>query len=268
MKLFSLQTLSISLLLVGAQDDNSYPRYQGSGNCSNSPCDLSVQFCGLDNRCHYYSCQEWYDFGPPEYTGHDDGNSITFLSNLSYVTNDDNNDGNAGNAAAPLECEFDVPSSNVHSTAIIYGCTGWSCVGDLCEGYAEMNDPRDGVAHDFTQRCSAMNKNHRFLCYDLAVKTDFEHFLYIVGGGNIVNCSTEFVPSPEFLYSIYLQTTFSGVFTGPRSQAFNETMAGTAMHSVLQEVKDDQQTSRSNEAGRVIGLLLSLVCLLACIVFI
>ncbi len=246
-----LKTLSLTLLVVSAvqnnttHEDNSYPRYQGSGNCSNAPCDYEVQFCGLDDRCHYYSCQEWYDFGPPEFTGHDDGRSITFLSNFSYVTNDNGGDA----SAAPLECEYEVPSSDVYSAAIVYGCTFWSCSGDLCSGYTDMNDPREGVAQDFTQRCSATNGNLSYVCYDLAEETDLDQFLVNVEG-SIVNCSNELVPEPKFLFSIHLQTIFLYVSGGASSEILNETMVRSAMHSMLQE-------SHSDEARSVIGLLLS-----------
>jgi hypothetical protein len=54
------------------------PRYKGVGNCSES-CTDHLEFCGTDGECHAYSCEAWYRWGPPEYTGHILGNAIRWL---------------------------------------------------------------------------------------------------------------------------------------------------------------------------------------------
>jgi hypothetical protein len=218
------------------QDPGTPSRYRGAGNCT-TPCDEDLEFCGTDQTCHMYSCANWYQWGPPECTGHILGAPVKIFSNQTMVISTETS------LVPALEC-VDIVES-VHGPSVIYGCAGWICIGDYCEGYSATHNPRTGIAQDFLRHCSARIGNLEYNCYDSHRESggsdntpDWDNFLVTVEN-SVVNCSNEYAPNPEFLYTVYLASPMQGVTTGSSTSTFNATHASATVHSTLDFVEDD-----------------------------
>ena len=242
-------------------------RFYGAGNCSSSSitatsiiynstdvwnrtgCVERLEFCGTDNECHTYSCEDWYQWGPPEYTGHIHGIPIAFTTDsypyrMYLVPQEEKEEF----ALSVLDCtqNHQVIGPNAYYTpSIIFGCTGYVCSGDACQPYSEEIDAEEGLAVDFRRRCDAkgVGNIYGFVCRDngdtynsdVPLKEDnrFRSFLQAVETG-VVNCSNAYADGPKFLYSLSAEKRGSASFGGSTAD-YNETYARATMHSSLYE---------------------------------
>jgi hypothetical protein len=209
-----------------------YGRFEGSGKCA-SACVERQEFCGTDNQCYRYGCTNWYRYGPPEFTGHDD------LPELERRSQN-------------LNCQ-DVDATT-DKNGIIYGCGG----------YIDSPPPDgEGFAQGLTRECMAQNLDNQFVCYEMADNVDFEPFrkramnceaggtgCYGVGygtgsgmgygtgsgmGSGGLMCRNQ-SQTPRFIYQIYLECPGFAASIGSESEEFNETLAQTTMYSYLEDI--------------------------------
>ena len=235
--------------------DDPGPRFKGAGNCSNSatgPCVEELEFCGTDNECHAYSCEAWYHWGPPEYTGHIHGIPIAYGDDSMYLETDG---GDRQENELELKCtDNDNPTAGAsYAPAIIYGCTSYICSGDGCDRYSKSVDRKEGLAMDYRRRCKAddLGTGYYFVCrdngdlgnenYDLENDSRLQSFLQSVEYG-AVNCSKDYADGPKFIYNRIFKSMINTnqwspliVASGPNKTAeFNETKAAVTMHTSLE----------------------------------
>ena len=138
----------------------------------------SGEFCGSDGNCHLYSCEEWYEFGPRNFTGNDDG--------------------------ASLECQ-DIPmtvpgpKSAFMYLKVFYPSVEYRCVS--------LEPPP--IQMGFTKQCLAIGPNSEFTCYGLAESTNFQPFLDEVTASGL-NCTDDKYDEtgyPKFSYRVVYEYT-------------------------------------------------------------
>ena len=99
------------------------------------------QFCGVDNQCHIYSCQSWYEFGPRNFTGYD--------------------------ANSPLVCQ-DIGITEPHGDDVFYESVSFQ--------FRSLTP--EPIMMGWTNKCTVAGTNSNFTCYGLsASNTDFQPFL-------------------------------------------------------------------------------------------
>ena len=247
--------------------DAAANRYRGVGTCSDAPCDDDLEFCGTDHTCHVYSCDHWYRWGPPEYTGH-----ILQIMPVEIFRNTTVVLAKEPAEIPSLEC-VDV-TLNVRAPSVIFGCTGWSCVGNNCQGYYAHNSPSQGVAQEFLQRCTARLGALEFVCHD-DTRTDtvtamtrsnddkWNNFRTAVEFSDIQPCTTPTDGNrtdPLFIYTQYVSSPFFAVMGSSSTTDFNETHAAATLHSVLDFVDEDDSSGCPQSAGAtwmaVVGMIL------------
>lgn len=162
----------------------------------------SGNFCGLDDQCHVYSCQEWYEFGPRNFTGYDIASST------------------------PLTCQ-DIPITEPKKL-VLYGNAYNPSVSFRC---ASLTPPP--ITMGFTRRCTMSEPDTDFICYELATDTDFQPFLDEVSASGL-NCTDDVYDEtgyPKFSYrvmyeSLIWQPWMAVIAQGHNSTSeFNETLA-------------------------------------------
>jgi hypothetical protein len=180
--------------------------WQGIGVCSNPTCDYANgEFCGIDNVCHAYSCEDWYKFGPPDYTGH-------------------------AQSPGTLTCSSIPVPEEVAGHSAIYGCSAYSNAIDLPIG--------SSVGLKFTESCVARNANTTFECMQLKSVDDdagrIENFV-IAAEYSFIACDNT-TQEPTFMYQVHVGTLEGSVLASLESSyAFNETRVSRTIYSTLSE---------------------------------
>jgi hypothetical protein len=165
------------------------------------PCSSSndKEFCGVDDICHEYSCNNWYQYGDMKYTRY---------QNLS---------------APALECQDINTNDNdddyiyLARAGIIHGCS--TATGDL---------------FPFTKECFAkFNEQTNFTCREMSSNTNFTSYIDNMNEKNIT-CSDD--RDPIYLYVNWLgfdtylgQANFN---TMSVSSTFNETLSMKTMYAL------------------------------------
>jgi len=172
-------------------------------------------FCGADDTCHPFSCQNWYE-----------------LANATYT---------AYKPSLPLTCNemvsFNMEFPEVDNAAVVFGCMGY--VGSL--------PPPPYQA--FNRRCSRddADLDSKFVCYEMANGTNFQPFVEEAERILIDPCDPEGMPSiPSFIYQVTIsredQASGGGFFAsldgGNATIDFNETLAMGTMFAMLTTAKE------------------------------
>jgi len=177
------------------------PPPSGPDNCG---CVLGEgMFCGTDGQCHLYNCEEYYKYGPVEYTGY-------------------------GPDAPGLECrdtaEMEARPGHSPSWSVSYRCI------DL--------DPRP-IIKGWTRYCEASTPHSNFTCYGLAKDTSFQSFLAEADASNLECNSGVYNETgyPQYTYTVslaertdrhtesYSVVGFNGTETFDRNKALGGTMS-------------------------------------------
>lgn len=198
--------------------------YNGTVTRFFCPSDCSSdEFCGSDLQCHRYSCESWYQWGPPTFTRYDPAVSepltcvdiargqedVSFLSLPPYCGN-----------SMPVAVEFIECGRDSGST---------SC-------------PSKGstVAH-MNRKCTAQpSLATGFVCYDVSDNTDLETYF-----AEYLSASKELESEPCRNSSLATWHSYNGVFFAPNygafsgpgsTNAFNASLAASSIISGLFEV--------------------------------
>jgi hypothetical protein len=193
-----------------------------SENCEN--CGPSGDFfCGTDEKCYAWNCQNWYAFGAADFTGHSgDGLQPTMTCE---------NVGMYPLGLGPDALDYCGSNTSVPSSTL-YDCSGYDCT-----------DARPSASMGFTVQCLANHATATFACYEMASNTDYSDFLSGVQTSPVscVGGDNQLLDAPEYLTFITvakdtLDMGRSVVFASVKnSTIFNETIAQTAMFSHLRE---------------------------------
>lgn len=252
-----------------------YRRWEGSGNCSANPCGWR-QFCGTNNMCYQYSCGKWYRYGPPEFTGHHGTAPVEldFIEEEEIYTGDYSFPRIEDNAVADLSCENIPVPDDITQVGVMFDCFG--------PQHGNMNSPPPDsingmILHQgFTRRCSALNVNTHYVCYEISPDTDFEALRRnseIVHSNKMLHCSPDL---PNFMYGTYLYGTYlngslgivgilsSSIGSNETYYPFDESLARTTLYSYLGEVDDDNtdddgsvdNTDNDDSDGAAMGITL------------
>ena len=160
---------------------------------------IQQEFCGRDDKCHSYSCQNWYQYGPKKFTTYKD------------------------QARPELVCK-DIADDDIDThqylgkAGILYGCN------QLAK-----------LKQSFTKECIApLDSNTTFTCHEMSFNTNFASFIAKVNDTNITCGDLE--PKYFYLNWIGYETTLFGgedFRTLAFSSTFNQTMAYKTIYSEL-----------------------------------
>ncbi|KAL7547703.1 hypothetical protein ACHAWF_016216 [Thalassiosira exigua] len=150
---------------------NNFATVTDLGYTCKTPCPAG-QFCGSDGACHSYSCNDWYQFATSNWTDYDPDLPLTCTDRSQF------------------ESEFE----GLTSPAIVYGCTGFSGI---------FPSPPKAVYQAFTRKCirDDGDKLEKFVCYEMADKTNFQPFVVDAKDATLNPCSGNgTLDGPEFIY--------------------------------------------------------------------
>lgn len=177
----------------------------GTNGCD-APCD-KAQFCGNDNRCHDYSCDEIYEFGHTGFTRYSPDTS----EKLHCVTFDDDSspddDGDDGSTTGSSDLSFfydgeDFACDDRRLPYVVrYGCgsstsSSASCNSDPLSKEGSGSSPTPVVLRA-NRKCTAQTtQQNYFSCYDIAPETDMDAYFanYIAAvdaSNNTTSCASE-----------------------------------------------------------------------------
>lgn len=171
------------------------------------------EFCGKDDMCHSFSCENWYLYGNEQYTTYKNQDQPALV--CSDIDVDDDNDykylGKAG---------------------IYHGCS-----------------VTIGLHQSFTQECFAQLDNYtNFTCHEMSSGSDYSPFIEKI---NSTNITCEGAKDPAYLYVNWMgyDTKFgdSSIVSAVGSQTFNETKASKTIYSAL--VSGEVFNSKVNNTG-------------------
>lgn len=155
----------------------------------------SGKFCGLDDQCHIYSCQEWYEFGPRNFTGYDIASSTPLTCQNIQVTE-------------PYDHDF--LDGNVYYPSVSFRCVS-------------LTPPP--IVMGYTRRCTMAGPDTDFTCYELATDTDFQPFLDEVSASGL-NCTDDEYDEtgfPQFTYYVKYESQIWQPWMSVRAQGHNST---------------------------------------------
>mmetsp|Transcript_5288 Transcript_5288/g.6794 ORF Transcript_5288/g.6794 Transcript_5288/m.6794 type:complete len:230 (-) Transcript_5288:41-730(-) len=155
------------------------------------------EFCGIDDQCHYYSCETWFQLGDVKYTGYN------LTSTPMLQCEDINSD----------EDDYDY----LGTSGIFYGCS-----------------VATGLEQKFTRQCFAeLDEHTNFTCREMSTSTDFESYVDLV---NNTSFSCDKDPAFLYVnwvgYDIY--TEDRNVWTFSVSTTFNESLATKTIYAALE----------------------------------
>jgi hypothetical protein len=222
------------LLFEGSGDDDKegFPRCAEDGGCGYD------EFCGIDKACHFRNCENFYDFGPTEFTG------------------------NKTNESEEMSCFVDSfpdslipPCDSIFPTLVHLTCqplnVGISSFSNLlCNGQDFGGNRTKGRYAVANRVCRASpNAQQEFVCYDMAPTTNspeyFQDYVDLVsanpGCDGIPEDYYSFGDDPaiwvaEFheVESCFTRPGMSDCAHGYRSRIFDPTvMMPPAMHTTL-----------------------------------
>ncbi|KAL7531090.1 hypothetical protein ACHAWF_003627, partial [Thalassiosira exigua] len=116
------------------------------------------------SACHPATCENWYRLGAPYWTDYDPDLPLTCTDRSQF------------------EPEFE----GLTYPAVVYGCTS---------GHVLPSPPK-GVYQAFTRKCTRADhdKSEKFVCYEMADKTNFQPFVVEAQGGNFDPCDENDTP--------------------------------------------------------------------------
>ncbi|CAB9520201.1 expressed unknown protein [Seminavis robusta] len=144
-------------------------------------------FCGWDGSCYTYTCDNWYKYGPVEYTSHDVTNPVR------------------------LDCQDYTTGAADNMNSVVFGCRPYQPGSKAPEGKT--------WTHFFNQKCTAKphpDNNDEFICYQNNIaRTDYTDFLGEVSRINQNSCDRETYDNeqPLYWYIVQVQQERRGVIT-------------------------------------------------------
>ena len=162
-------------------------------------CDTDAkEFCGLNDKCYQYSCENWYQYGDIKYTRH---------RTLE---------------APALTCQDIDPEEDSYEylgmAGIVHGC-----------------NVKTGTRMPFTRECTAiLDDEANFTCHEMSPNTDFQTYIDQVDNETI-NCANN--ETALYIYANWVSfDTFVGEGKSSSfslSKAFNSSLAGKTIYSSL-----------------------------------
>jgi hypothetical protein len=210
-------------------DDFAVPDYDYK--CVNA-CEEKGTFCGRDLKCHTYSCDNWYMFAHPIFTGYQTNQSQPNLDCKILQGNDQDRS---------FLTENHVCKDRNLPAAVSFAL-------DPCQTSSALY-----CAHDMNRQITAlMNRKctstpsdeYGFVCYDMAPDTDFEKYFedYIVATDDLdvssaLPCSgTNETKVENHHYTAYISSPLYGASHGFSTTVFNATLVGRTIVSKLLEI--------------------------------
>ena len=167
------------------------------------------KFCGTDGQYHMYSCENFYKFGPVEYTGYSDDSNDT---SPELVCNDI--------SLTPKE---------------IGKLPGGSSVAFRCRDLTP-----EPIVMGWTKYCEASSsspKKSLFTCYGFANDTDFSMFLQQVEASQLECNIGEFdetkIPAYHYFVNLGNQLGDHETFISSETREFDESKALTVMSTTF-----------------------------------
>eukprot|EP00956_Cyclotella_meneghiniana_P030070 scaffold74856_cov30-Cyclotella_meneghiniana.AAC.1 len=180
-------------------------------------------FCGTDGQCHLYSCENFYEYGPVDYTGYSP-------------------DSKDASSSPELVCN-DISTTTVKTA----GDSSQASVAFRCRDLT----PKP-IGMGWTRYCEASSSNSNFTCYGLADNTDFSLFLQQAETSRLECNSGKYDETgyPAYSYSVSMQKQEGnhGIYiintVGYNdTQEFDENKALTGTMSTTFEAWTDEPTS-------------------------
>ena len=178
-------------------------------------------FCGTDGQCHLYSCENFYEYGPVDYTG--------------YSSSKD------ASSSPELVCN-DISTTTVETA----GDSSQASVAFRCRDLT----PKP-IGMGWTRYCEASSSNSNFTCYGLADNTDFSLFLQQAEMSQLECNSGEYDETgyPAYSYSVSMQKqegihgTYINTVGYNDTQEFDENKALTGTMTTTFETWTEEPTS-------------------------
>lgn len=177
------------------------------------------EFYGVDGLCHSYSCMNWYQHGPRNFTG--------------YLEE----------SPDPLVCQ-DLPNF----PDVFYGSVSFRC-------HSLTPEP---IQMGFNRKCTANpsgGPSTLFTCYELSDNTDFAPFLDEVNASlaSGFSCANDTVETgyPKYTYSVFYENRYGNTGNSVSSVGWDSTsdlveayaLDGGGMFSTYKEIKTESPTS-------------------------
>ena len=154
-EVFDEAALQVTMIATYEVDANThrtvFPLCDAIGGCK------STEFCGNDLRCHDFSCETFYQYGPTDYTGHD-GQQLQLLQCTETMNS----------STSTGWCKS---TDNGFPIAVKYGCLpdGYFVGSTDCPSSAlEAENLYAGRFATYNRYCTAQpNPGQRFTCFDM-----------------------------------------------------------------------------------------------------
>ena len=194
--------------------------YNGAACAAEVPArDTREYFCGNDGNCYTYKCEDWYMYGPLEFTRFDPFNPVPLLCS-------DYNNGEAD-----------------HMNSVVYGCRPYQPGSKAPEAV--------NYVHYFNQECKATPRGtDDFKCYQNKLDTNYSNFQAEAGRLEPPSCNQNVFGGPTeenlFWYQVVLRIINKGEIANheqgrdstANSVAFDASEAGKSMFAVLETNED------------------------------
>jgi len=185
------------------------------------------EFCGRDNLCHAYSCENWYTLAPATYTGYDPSTSpVLDCTHMDPMQVD-----RSYRFVNPFCPNGDMPAAVFHRVDKCLG--GTVCSRSMLE---------EGIEHyiPMNRKCTAQpNPETTFVCYEMDQHENVSNVTQALidnytdatmGQVNTVPCGANDTDRHSHFYTGLIRYPNNGVFTGPdASEVFDEMALQAAM---------------------------------------
>jgi hypothetical protein len=142
------------------------------GPCEAEGAEKGASFCGWDGKCYSYTCENWYKYGPVEFTGYDASNPIE------------------------LNCADYTTGAVDNMNSVVFGCRPYQPGSKAPEA--------NTWTHFFNQECKSTPRgSDEFKCYQNKAGTDYTDFLGEVSRLNQKTCDRDqevFTEQPLYWY--------------------------------------------------------------------
>ena len=204
--------------VAGAPHDE--PPYNEAACAAEVPAgDTREYFCGNDGNCYSYNCEDWYMYGPLEFTRFDPFNPV------------------------PLVCSDYSNGEADHMNSVVYGCRPYQPGSKAPEAV--------NYVHYFNQECKATPRGtDDFKCYQNKPGTNYNNFQADAGRLNPPSCDRNIFGGPTednlFWYQVVLRQINKGEISNYKqgrnstsnSLAFVASEADNSMFAVLETNED------------------------------
>ena len=150
--------------------------------CVGEGAEPGTSFCGWDGSCYSYTCENWYQYGPVEFTGYD------------------------VNAPVDLACADYSTGATDNMNSVVFGCRPYQPGNKAPE--------QKTWTYFFTQKCTATPRgSDAFTCYQNKPNTDYKQYEGEVSRLNQNTCDPEeevFNKQPMYWYIVQAQYQRAG----------------------------------------------------------